>query len=140
MQSYTENKFQAALVKEFEKMRCLVFNCHGHKMQAAGWPDLWIAHAAWTGWLELKRANREVTPLQKRRIRQILDHGVKAYVVRHRFIVEDEDVRGIGGESLNCVVGVRAEITVEDEDGSVLQRVGEASQVFPALCTLTIGS
>lgn len=39
-----------ALVKD----GAMVLKIHGHAMQAPGWPDLYVAHPTYGGWIEMK--------------------------------------------------------------------------------------
>ena len=50
----TENQVKALLAKIWRRMGAMVLPVHGHSMQEPGWPDLYVAHALWTGWMELK--------------------------------------------------------------------------------------
>ncbi len=66
----------------------VVFNIHGHGMQAPGWPDLYIAlpsttvYRSWQGWVELKVRKNKPTALQAHRIKQLQEVGCPACVLR----------------------------------------------------------
>jgi len=76
-----ENNFQRILVKSLRECGAVVFNIHGHAMQVAGIPDLYIAHPVWTGWLELKTGNNPATKLQSSTLKRLIDCGVHAYIL-----------------------------------------------------------
>lgn len=85
-----ERNFQSDLVRQLTKVGALILNVHGHAMQKSGWPDLFVAHVLWYGWIELKRETEVMTQLQKFRIKDLRDRGVDALCVR--FQVQDEVV------------------------------------------------
>lgn len=64
-----------------------------------GWPDRWLAHAAWSGWLEFKAEKTRLDPLQAKNIREINERWPGgAYVVRRHqdgILLEDWTGRGL---------------------------------------------
>jgi len=46
--------------------------------QAPGWPDRYIAHKYWTGWVEFKRWDGRLSVLQLRRLQELNARGVNA--------------------------------------------------------------
>ncbi len=78
-----ENKFQTRLVGMLEKRGAKVLNIHGHMMQKSGWPDLFISHWDFTGWIELKVEEREVKTHQKLVIKDLRLRGTVAFVLRY---------------------------------------------------------
>jgi len=49
----------------------------------SGWPDRWVAHVCWTGWLEFKGLKTKLEPLQAKTIREIEERWPGgAYVCR----------------------------------------------------------
>lgn len=60
-----ESEFQTRLINALKKKGASVFNCHGHAMQEAGWPDLWVGHPKFQGWIELKIAGGKLSGKQK---------------------------------------------------------------------------
>lgn len=79
-----ETNFQRLLIKSLRECGAVVFNIHGHSMQIAGIPDLWVGHKIWNGWLELKTGNNVVTKLQENTLRKLMDCGVYAVVLQER--------------------------------------------------------
>ena len=91
----TENKWKAALKKAFVEAGADALSLHGHGMQAPGWPDLWIGHWRWSGWLELKAHKGELSTAQ-RIIGRKLERRQQFYCVRATakwdgFTVEDSN-------------------------------------------------
>ena len=76
-----ESNFQSLLVRSLRESGAIVFNIHGHAMQMAGIPDLYVAHSIWKGWLELKTGNNPVTKLQQHTLKKLHDCEVNAYVL-----------------------------------------------------------
>ena len=71
-----ESKFQTTIISYFLNdldVPHRSLNLHGHAMQGAGWPDLYIVGPVWSGWLELKIGRNKTTPLQAKRLRDIWD-------------------------------------------------------------------
>lgn len=61
----TENQWKAALVKALRAYGAHVLSLHGHAMQAPGWPDIFVAHRQWSGWIELKASSGELKDAQR---------------------------------------------------------------------------
>ncbi len=59
-----ETQWKAILRKDFD-LHGISLSLHGHGMQAPGWPDLWVGTNIYTGWIELKSPDREVTTAQR---------------------------------------------------------------------------
>mgnify|MGYP001615058920 CR=1 FL=1 len=60
-----EADWKSQLRKAFDTCGAQSLSLHGHGMQAPGWPDLWIGHHLWKGWIELKMWNGEVSTPQR---------------------------------------------------------------------------
>lgn len=85
----SETKLTAILVKAGRDCNAEILNIHGGAMQTPGWPDTFIDHAVWTGFVEFKGPTTRLTPAQKRVIRQLKKRNrVPAWVVR--FLLQDE--------------------------------------------------
>ena len=79
----TETKITAELVKRLRKEHhALILNVHGSTMQASGWPDLYIVHWKFQGFVECKGANTKLHPLQISVGSQIVSRGGKSFVLR----------------------------------------------------------
>ena len=76
-----ETKFKNAIKTHLTGLGAKVFKVHGSEWQEPGWPDLYVAHKTWTGWLELKVSASDAA-LQKRRIEELKIRGVFAAFAR----------------------------------------------------------
>lgn len=75
-----ESKFQKDLVDRLEKFNAEVFHVHGQSVyQESGWPDLYVAHSKWTGWLELKVWPNKLDQIQELTLKKLAHHGVQAW-------------------------------------------------------------
>jgi len=79
-----ETNFQRILSTSLKQAGAIVFNIHGHSMQVAGIPDLYVAHKTWTGWLELKTGTNKVTLLQQHTLRRLEATGVNVFILTER--------------------------------------------------------
>ena len=77
-----ESQFQSSLRLKLTKAGALVFNVHGHAMQAPGWPDLQVYSPMWTGHLELKVGRGSLSIHQKRVIEALRRRLSPAFVLR----------------------------------------------------------
>lgn len=84
----TESEWTRGLCRDLEKLGAVTLalvaggKSRGQMMQAPGWPDRWLCHPLWTGWLEMKM-RASLTLLQAERIRAINERWPGgAYVVR----------------------------------------------------------
>lgn len=59
------------LCRELEKIGAITLPYVGSARQIAGWPDRWIAHPLWTGWVEFKDGEGRLSKLQQHRLREI---------------------------------------------------------------------
>lgn len=78
-----ENKFQTRLVEMLRSRGAKVLNVHGHMLQQAGWPDLFISHWDFTGWIELKVDDRPASTLQKICVKDLRLRRTKAFFLRY---------------------------------------------------------
>lgn len=116
-----ESNFQSLLVKSLRESGAIVFNIHGHAMQMAGIPDLYVAHNLWEGWLELKTGNNPATKLQQHTLKKLYDCGVNAYVLvanKPRMIIKLHE---------GSIVGYISFMTNNIDGIEVLNKLREAS-------------
>ena len=71
---------------------CMVFSCVASRMQTSGWPDRYVSHPLWSGWLEFKAENGRLSALQREVLRRLRSHDAgQAFVARHETrTIEDE--------------------------------------------------
>ena len=84
-----ESDFQSKLSAALRRTGAMVFNVHGHEMQAAGWPDLQVYSPRWVGHLELKTVAGRLSPMQRRVIGELRRRGFPAWVLRVDGRLED---------------------------------------------------
>jgi len=84
----SENQWKARICKESGPF--VVFSVHGHMMQGAGWPDLYVAQG--NSWYELKIEGGKASTIQRRRIRELRRGGARAFFIWR----EGEDVHVTG--------------------------------------------
>ena len=84
-----ERDFQQEVVTALKQYNAIVWKIHGHGMQIAGIPDLYIAHTKFQGWLELK-VEAKLSDIQAAKIKALIRRNVSAFVCR---CVNDEGIR-----------------------------------------------
>ena len=83
----TESDWANRYSEMLKKGGAVVFKIVGSEMQESGWPDRWICHRRWKGWLENKMGSRQATALQARKLKDLRERGEAAFVLR---LIEDE--------------------------------------------------
>jgi len=83
-----ESEWTRGLCRDLEKLGAVTLalvaggKSRGQMMQTPGWPDRYICHPLWMGWLEFK-VDAPLTPLQAQRIRMLNERWPGcAYAVR----------------------------------------------------------
>lgn len=97
----TESDFTRRLMHNIKDVGGLVMPIVAHRRGEPGWPDRLVVHTRWTGFVEVKVDDRQVTALQKIRIRDIRARMHNGAVVVRRaqsasgvFYYQIEDERG----------------------------------------------
>ncbi len=78
----SECKATREICEVLRRRNALVFAIVGSTMQEPGWPDRYVAHRKWSGWLEFKMMVGALSTKQRIIIRELTERGVPAYVVR----------------------------------------------------------
>lgn len=55
----------------------------GSQMQNPGWPDRYVLHPRWCGWIEGKLNERQLEPAQRQVCSTLFAHGVPVFVLRY---------------------------------------------------------
>jgi hypothetical protein len=76
------------ICNEMKACNALVFACVGGPMQEPGWPDRYVHHTYWSGWLEFKGVRTTVKLKQKIILRKL---GRCGYVARQPNRIETAD-------------------------------------------------
>ena len=86
-----------------DRLACIVkAEFAGSKFQQPGWPDRWLCHTLWVGWLEFKGDETRVTLLQRKRMADIWNRqpasvfivrrGVDCNLIQHHY---DDELLGL---------------------------------------------
>lgn len=59
-----------------------VYKIHGGAYQVAGIADMWVGHAKWQGWIEMKAEHGALRPSQKQKMRRLEHRCVPCVVLR----------------------------------------------------------
>ena len=81
-----ETKLTARLLVSWRAMGSEILNITGSAFQAPGWPDIFICHKHWSGWIEFKGPTTPIQPHQKRIVRTI---GLTQSVFVVRFLYQE---------------------------------------------------
>jgi len=84
-----ENEWAKEIIKQLRRCNSLVLNTHGEQYQQPGWPDVYIAHTFFCGWIEFKGSTTKLEPHQKKMIKGLNDKGVSAYVARYPNLIQN---------------------------------------------------
>lgn len=88
----TESEWTRLVCEEMSRCNTIIFPCVASKMQAAGWPDRWVCHKLWCGWLEFKGENTLLTVKQHHIIYSLNKRQpCSAFVVRWPNRIENEE-------------------------------------------------
>ena len=78
----SESTMTRALTKRLRESGVVVLACVGGGRQGAGWPDRYVAHPWWRGWVEFKLGNGRLTALQRIMLERLRRVGVSVAVAR----------------------------------------------------------
>ena len=78
-----ENVFAKKITKNIRDCNGLVLSVVGSRMQENSWPDIYVAHKYWTGWIEFKGEKTRLRKDQALKLEQLCERGVQTYVVRY---------------------------------------------------------
>jgi len=74
------------------KCNAIIFSCVGGSMQSAGWPDRYVSHLWWQGWLEFKGENTLLTIKQHHILFSLNKRNpCSAFVIRWPNRIENEE-------------------------------------------------
>ena len=93
-----ESPFVKAICSALESSGAKTLKLHGHAMQAGGWPDVYVAHPAWRGWIETKVDDNELDPRQRSNADGLLSRGDRFVVVRLMNANQTIQIEGTEGE------------------------------------------
>src|SRR4051794_10314298 len=79
----SESELSRELSARLVARGALVIAKVGNYMEQSGWPDRFVAHRVYNGWLEMKRDQRELTPSQRDLMQGMLARRTRSCVVRY---------------------------------------------------------
>lgn len=86
-----ESEFKRRVLDGVTRCNGMVFHIVASMMQEPGWPDEYIQHRYWRGFLEFKGKNTRLSAKQKIIIRELNERCPgSAYVVRYPDRIENE--------------------------------------------------
>lgn len=90
----SEAAFTTRLATALRARGALTFKIHGHLLQAGGWPDTYVAHPMWRGWIESKVDSNNLDARQRaigKQLKRAGDRFVVARFCRESEVVQFED-------------------------------------------------
>lgn len=114
----SESQLGARVASALRASGAMTFKIHGHLMQAGGWPDTYVAHPQWRGWIEFKVDKNNLDPRQRSIGASLVKRGDRFVVAR--FVNENKTMQ------------------IEDTDENILSVLGfsmldDGSAIFKAL-------
>lgn len=70
-----ETAFSQWVCRRLRETGAMILNIHGHSMQQAGWPDLYVSCREYHGFLELKHEKGQLSKLQERTLEGLWKRG-----------------------------------------------------------------
>lgn len=104
-----ETRFVSRLREALHAAGAVTFKAHGGPYATAGWPDLWVGHWRFSGWIECKAGDGEATKLQALTLARLREAGVAAFTLH-----EDEARRLDGDGLLDLFIRKAASLTPRD--------------------------
>ena len=89
-----ETAASAKVCRELEELGALTLSITPDQRGGTSWPDKYVAHVKWSGFLEFKIGTRQTTRFQKHMIAELKRRGVNVWVVRvvsDGFVIENEN-------------------------------------------------
>lgn len=85
-----ENKFASKLTRLIRDCNGLVLSIVGNRMMQSGWPDIFVAHSYWIGFIEFKGEHTVLRKDQQFIIKRLKEKGVNVFIVRYPDLIQDE--------------------------------------------------
>jgi hypothetical protein len=99
MRYRNESEFNRDLSRRLESLGAVVMSVVGSEMQGSGWPDRYVAHVKFHGWFEGKKDDRQLTALQREKIRELCLRGVPALETKYASDVDAVRLKGPDGRT-----------------------------------------
>ena len=79
-----ETEWTGELLAHAQSVGAVYLAVVGSEMQQPGWPDRYLSHVLWHGWVEFKGQRTVIEPLQVKRMKELnMRRPGSAWVVRH---------------------------------------------------------
>ena len=86
----SESEETRGMCRALEALGAMTYPLVAGRYTPSGWPDRYLHHRRWHGFIEFKSPSREVEPLQRRMLRELNARCPgSAFVVRLPYTVED---------------------------------------------------
>ena len=89
---HREAWYQGHVVTALKSVGAEIYKIHGHAMQVAGIPDLYVGHSDWQGWIEMKAEYGKLRGTQKIKLERLEKRRINAVVFRgfhQMYVVEN---------------------------------------------------
>lgn len=97
----SESSFTKRLREAIHKSGGITYKAHGSMFGTAGWPDLWVGHPSFEGWVEVKTDTGRLSKAQVGVLQRLKKYGIRIAVVRPaEFYFAYEDSGGDAGRAL----------------------------------------
>jgi len=93
---WNEAKFTKWFCRCIEKNNGMTHAIVGNAMSRGGWPDRYIAHIKWSGFIEFKAGDNRLSEIQQKILKGLKARGVNVFVVvfRNKDFFEFRHVNG----------------------------------------------
>ena len=86
-----ENKYAQFIRKQLRNCNAECIPIVANKYAPAGWPDTYVSHPYWHGWIEFKDVSTKIQKHQVRQLEKLRKNGEQAWVVRAPDKIQDPD-------------------------------------------------
>ena len=101
---WRECNFTRFFCRSIERCNGMTHAVVGNSMAKAGWPDRYIAHPRWRGWIEFKLGSKPLSDIQRSVCHGLHKRGVKVYVGIVRSGQSDFfELRHVNGKTLASI-------------------------------------
>ena len=101
---WRECNFTRFFCRSIERCNGMTYTLVGNSMAKAGWPDRFIAHSRWNGFIEFKLGSKPLSDMQRTILHGLHKRGVKCYVGIVRAGAQDFfELRHVNGKTLATV-------------------------------------
>lgn len=127
-----ESEWNRAWSEWLERAGARVFAVVGSTYQEAGWPDRYVAHRVFAGWVEGKQDARQLTTAQRLTCKELCVRLVPAVELKYLSETDSIIVKDPWGETLAEVRHDRVAMSVDPKPGRMLLEIlaGAADRIM----------